>query len=85
MAFADTVSHCVVGTEAADTARPARAARSAPGQIAALVLLADSGWVPANERTPALPVDGSNAVGHRAVTEAAAGVRDGDAVVLIRG
>ena len=89
-AFASPVSHWVhttrdASTAAADAARAVQAARTAPGQIASLVLPADTAWNPAAGPAPALPAAGPSHAPEHAIAAAAAALRAGDAALLIRG
>ncbi len=57
--FAEAISHWVcrsasARTVAADAARAVRAARQAPGQVATLILPADTAWLPAERPAPRL-------------------------------
>lgn len=89
-AFARTVSHWVTSTRdsrsaAADAARAVQAARAVPGQIASLVLPADSAWGPADGPAPVLPPAEASPVSDRAVAQTVAALRGGDAALLLRG
>lgn len=89
-AFAAPVSHWIAetrdsGTAAADTARAVQAARTAPGQIATLILPADSAWGPAAGPAPALPVLAPSDAPDHAIDAAATALRAGNAALLIRG
>ncbi len=88
--FARPVSHWVVETQsaltaAADAARAVQAARTAPGQIATLILPADSAWDPATGPAPALPTVPPSPVADHAIASAAAALREGSAAIMIRG
>ncbi|WP_307437319.1 acetolactate synthase large subunit [Labrys monachus] len=90
-AFAHTVSHWVASsagprTVAADAARAVQAARTAPGQIASLILAADAAWLPAERPSPALPVIGPAPVSDLAIAQSARALRAGKPVAfLLRG
>jgi acetolactate synthase-1/2/3 large subunit len=89
-AFARTVSHWVHASRhardvAADAARAVQAARSAPGQVASLILPADTAWNAAERAYPALPVNGPAPVSHEAVLQSAAALRRGKVAFLLRG
>jgi acetolactate synthase-1/2/3 large subunit len=71
---------------AADAARAVQAARVAPGQIASLILPADTAWNDAERSYPALPVDGPAKIGDMAIKQAAAALCAGGKVAfLLRG
>jgi acetolactate synthase-1/2/3 large subunit len=71
---------------AADGARAVQAARQTPGQIATLVLPADSAWDDADGAAPALPVTPPAAVATETVEAVAQALRGGKrAAILIRG
>jgi acetolactate synthase I/II/III large subunit len=73
-------------TVAADGARAVQAARAAPGQIATLILPADTAWNEAEGEAPPLPVAGPVPVSDEAVARAAAALRaDKKTTILIRG
>ena len=90
MGFARPVSgwvHSSVSskTVAADGARAVQAARSAPGQIATLILPADTAWNEADGVAPALPVLAPAPVASRAVDECAKALQNGKhTAILIR-
>ncbi len=90
-AIARPVSHWVArvrgaANAAADVARAVQAARQAPGQIASLILPADSAWDTADGVAPALPVEGPAAVGEGAIGRSVAALRTGGKVAfLLRG
>jgi acetolactate synthase-1/2/3 large subunit len=90
-AFARTVSHWVASsrgpqTVAADAARAVQAARSEQGQIASLILPADTAWLPAERAAPSLPVTGPAQASERAIAQSAAALRSGHpAALLLRG
>ncbi len=74
------------GTVGGDTALAVQAARAAPGQIATLILPADTAWSEADAVAPALPVAAPAAVADEAVALAADLLRGGGNVaVLMRG
>jgi acetolactate synthase-1/2/3 large subunit len=73
-------------TVATDAARAVRAAREAPGQIATLILPADSSWLDADRPAAPLPVSGPAPVSSAAVDTAAEMLRSGrKSAILIRG
>jgi acetolactate synthase-1/2/3 large subunit len=73
-------------TVAADGARAVAAARQPPGQIATLILPADTAWNEAEGPAPALPVPEPAQVSAEAVSRAAQAARAGKAcAILIRG
>jgi len=87
-AFASTVSHWVHAarsskTVAYDAARAVQAARSAPGQIASLILPADTAWLPAERPAAALPVLGPAVVSELAIAQSASALRSGNKVALL--
>lgn len=89
-AFARTVSHWVAAPRTARdvgamAARAIQAARSAPGQIATLILPADTAWNAAERPSPALAVAGPAPVGEQAVAQSVAALRRGHAALLLRG
>ncbi|MET1027317.1 MAG: acetolactate synthase large subunit [Dongiaceae bacterium] len=90
-AFAQTVSHWVLSsrnakTVASDAARAVQAARCAPGQIASLILPADTAWQPAERPAAVLPVTGPATVSDLAIAQAFAALRSGGKVAfLLRG
>jgi len=73
-------------TVAADGARAAAAAMQAPGQVATLVLPADTAWLDAEGDAPPLPIVGPVAVDEAAIDRTAQLLKnDKKTVVLIRG
>jgi acetolactate synthase-1/2/3 large subunit len=70
-------------TVAADGARAVQAARQAPGQIATLILPADTAWLEADRAALALPVEGPAAVSGDAVDQIAAALRNGKKTALL--
>jgi len=73
-------------TVAADAARAVQAARAAPGQIATLILPADTAWLAAEGPAAPLPVAGPQAPPDAAIGRAAQGLRAGArAGILMRG
>jgi len=71
---------------ASDGARAVQAARQAPGQIATLILPADTAWLPADRAAPRLPVAGPAAVADSAIDQAAKALRNGKrTAILMRG
>jgi len=88
--FANTVSHWVYESRsardvAADAARAVQAACAAPGQIASLILPADTAWNEAERAYPALPVTGPAAVSHEAILQSLNALRRGKTAFLLRG
>lgn len=74
------------GTVATDGARAVAAALSPPGQIATLILPADTAWNPAEGPAPPLPRPLSAPVGDAAIDRAAKALRSGKtAAILMRG
>jgi acetolactate synthase I/II/III large subunit len=90
-AFARPVSHWVhssssARTVAADAARAVQAARLPPGQIASLILPADTAWLPAERPAAPLPVPEPAPVSDRAIADAVRALRSGGEVAfLLRG
>lgn len=90
-AFARPVSHWVHSSSnarsvAADAARAVQAARTAPGQIASLILPADTAWLAADRPAAPLPVLGPAPVSDSAVAQSVAALRAGGPVAfLLRG
>jgi acetolactate synthase I/II/III large subunit len=90
-AFAHTVSHWVLSSKnsqqiAADAARAVQAAKAAPGQIASLILPADTAWQAADRPAEALPTTGPAPVSDLAIAQSAATLRTGRRVgILLRG
>jgi acetolactate synthase-1/2/3 large subunit len=73
-------------TVAADAARAVQAARAAPGQIATLILPADTAWLEAEGPAAPLPVTGPAAVDGVVVDRVARALRAGGrSAILIRG
>lgn len=73
-------------TVAADGARAVQAAMAAPGQIATLILPADTAWLEAEGPSPALPVQGPVPVSSDAVDRIAKALKTGKrTAILIRG
>jgi acetolactate synthase I/II/III large subunit len=89
--FARTVSGWVhastsATTVAADGARAVQAARQAPGQVATLILAADTAWSDAARPAPPLPVQAPIAVADDAVDAVVATLRNGRrTAILLRG
>jgi acetolactate synthase-1/2/3 large subunit len=72
-------------TVAADGARAVQAARNAPGQIATLILPADTAWNDAEGVAPALPVLGPAPVPSRAIADVVKALDNGKrTAILIR-
>jgi acetolactate synthase-1/2/3 large subunit len=73
-------------TVAADGARAVQAAMQAPGQIATLILPADTAWLEAEQAAPALPRIGPSPVSSEAVDRVAKALKNGKrTAILIRG
>jgi acetolactate synthase-1/2/3 large subunit len=70
-------------TVGVDGARAVQAARAAPGQIATLILPADTAWNAATHVAPALPVHGPAAVADKVVEDVATFLRDGKKTALL--
>lgn len=70
-------------TVAADGALAVAAARTPPGQIATLILPADTAWNPGTGIAPALPVPARKPVDVDAVKKAARALAAGDAAILM--
>jgi acetolactate synthase I/II/III large subunit len=90
MGFARPVSAWLVSspsakTIAADGARAVQAARQAPGQIATLILPADTAWLEADRPAPPLQVQGLAPVDSAAIDQAAAALRSGKRTALLLG
>jgi len=73
-------------TVAADAARAVQASREPPGQVATLILPADTAWSEADRPAPALPLPQIAAPEAKAVDQVASALRTGKkTVILIRG
>jgi acetolactate synthase-1/2/3 large subunit len=73
-------------TVAEDGARAVQAARQAPGQIATLILPADTAWLEAERPASPLPVQGPSRASQQAVDDVAQALREGRrSAVLLRG
>jgi acetolactate synthase I/II/III large subunit len=72
-------------TVAADGARAVQAARQAPGQIATLILPADTAWLDADRPAPPLPVLGPSPVSAEAVEQVAQALGAGKRTLLLLG
>jgi acetolactate synthase-1/2/3 large subunit len=73
-------------TVAADAARAVQAARQPPGQVATLILPADTAWEPAAHPAPPLPVPTPAPVGDAAVAATVQALRSGRrTAILLRG
>ena len=73
-------------TIASDGARAVQAARAAPGQIATLILPADTAWLEADRAAPPLPVAEPAPVSDAAIDAAAQMLRNGkNTAILMRG
>ena len=69
-----------------DAAKAVQAARAAPGQIATLILPADTAWNPAPHVAPVLPIQTPATVPGNVVDEIAAKLQDGNrSALLLRG
>lgn len=82
--FSDWV-HTVesAGTAAEDTARAVRAARSAPGQIATLILPADAAWSAGGEAAAPLDVPAAAPAEDAALRQAVAILRSGEPTAIV--
>ena len=67
----------------ADAARAVQAARGAPGQIATLILPADTAWNEAEGSSPALPITGPTPAPEAAIRRAADALRTGRRTALL--
>ncbi|OIQ51049.1 putative acetolactate synthase large subunit IlvX [Pseudodesulfovibrio hydrargyri] len=89
--FAEAISHWVrrprsSRTVAVDAAEAVRAARMSPGQVATLILPADTAWLPAERPAPALEIPGPAPVFPDAVEAAARALTNGKkTAILMRG
>lgn len=89
--FAEAISHWVyrsrsARTVAADAARAVQAACQAPGQVATLILPADTAWLPAERPAPRLDVRPPSPVAQGAVEAAAKALSSGKkTAILMRG
>lgn len=89
--FAEAISHWVyrsrsARTVAADAARAVQAARQAPGQVATLILPADTAWLPAERPSPRLAVSPPARVSEAAIDAAARALSSGKkTAILLRG
>ncbi len=89
--FAEAISHWTyrsrsARTVAVDAARAVRAARQAPGQIATLILPADTAWTPAERPSPALSYAVPSNVSQDAVDTVARALSSGKKTAfLLRG
>jgi acetolactate synthase I/II/III large subunit len=72
-------------TVASDGARAVQAARQAPGQIATLILPADTAWLEADRPAPPLPVAGPSPVADLAIEQVADALRAGRRTTLLLG
>lgn len=73
-------------TVAADGARAVQASMAAPGQIATLILPADTAWLDADGPAEALPIAGPSPVSQTAVDVTAKALKSGKkAAIIIRG
>ena len=70
---------------ASDAARAVQAARRPPGQIATLILPADTAWLEADRPAPALPVEAPAPVASAAVDHVAAALAAGKRTTLLLG
>jgi acetolactate synthase I/II/III large subunit len=69
-------------TVAADGARAVQAARQAPGQIATLILPADTAWLEADQPAPSLPVAGPSLVAAPAIDQVAKALSAGTTLLI---
>jgi acetolactate synthase-1/2/3 large subunit len=89
--FAEAISHWVrrprsPRTVASEAAEAVRAARTAPGQVATLILPADTAWLQAERPAPALPTPVPAPVYPDAVDTAARALSNGKkTAILLRG
>lgn len=88
--FAQTVSHWVHESRSArdvasDAARAVQAAQTAPGQVASLILPADTAWNDAEREYPPLHDIGPAPVGNEAILQSLTALRRGTAAFLLRG
>ncbi|HEV8029038.1 MAG TPA: acetolactate synthase large subunit, partial [Stellaceae bacterium] len=72
-------------TVASDGARAVQAARQAPGQIATLILPADTAWLEAARPAPPLPVTGPARVDTAAIDQVVDALRGGKKTTLLIG
>ncbi|MDO8289902.1 MAG: acetolactate synthase large subunit [Parvibaculum sp.] len=73
-------------TVAADGARAVQASMSAPGQIATLILPADTAWLESDGPAAALPINGPSPVSQVAIDTTAKALKSGKkAAIIIRG
>ncbi|MGO8916197.1 MAG: acetolactate synthase large subunit [Stellaceae bacterium] len=79
------LSSAAARTVAADGARAVQAARRPPGQIATLILPADTAWLDADRPAPPLPVEPPAQVGSVAVDQVAEALRAGKKTTLLLG
>ncbi|MDD3312631.1 acetolactate synthase large subunit [Pseudodesulfovibrio sp.] len=91
MGITESISHWVrrprsPRTVATDAALAVQAARMAPGQVATLVLPADTAWLPAERPAPALPALPPSPVAPDAIIAAAQALESGKkTAILMRG
>jgi len=89
--FATAISHWMCRSEsprtvAVDAARAVQAARQAPGQVATLILPADTAWLPAERPSPRLEVCPPSQVSDGAIAAAAQALSSGKkTAILMRG
>jgi acetolactate synthase-1/2/3 large subunit len=88
--FARPVSHWQLSatsaqTVASDAARAVQAARQAPGQIATLILPADTAWREAERPAPPLPVTAPMRVADAAIEQVAAALRRASKATILLG
>jgi acetolactate synthase-1/2/3 large subunit len=89
-AFARTVSHWTLSSRearnvASDAARAVQAARMPPGQIASLILPADTAWNEAQGPASPLPVHAPAPAADHAIAEVVGALKQGRAAMLLRG
>jgi len=68
-----------------DAARAVQAARSAPGQVATLILPSDTAWTPGGQVAPALPVPTREPVEAEMLEQAVAALSGPDSLLLLGG
>ncbi|MGY4659158.1 thiamine pyrophosphate-dependent acetolactate synthase large subunit-like protein [Ewingella americana] len=88
--FSNTVSHWVYESRSArdvasDAARAVQAARAAPGQIASLILPADTAWNDAERAADPLPIMQPAPVSSEAILQSVKAIRQGETAFLLRG
>ena len=86
--FATAISHWMCRSEsprtvAVDAARAVQAARQAPGQVATLILPADTAWLPAERPSPRLEVCPPSQVSDGAIAAAAQALSSGKKTAIL--